>query len=41
MLENATFSLGNIALREKADADLNGYFNEVFNGLTGKAVTAN
>ncbi len=37
MNENVTFSLGNIALIEKADADLNGYFNKVFTGLEGKA----
>jgi len=37
MSENVTFSLGTIALIEKADALLNGYFKRVFNGLEGKA----
>jgi transposase len=37
MKENVTFSLGNIALIEKADEELNGYFQRVFDGVTGKA----
>jgi transposase len=37
MTENVTFSIGNIALIEKADDDLNGYFNKVFGGVAGKA----
>jgi hypothetical protein len=37
MKENVTFSLGNIALIEKADASLNGYFNQILNGVGGKS----
>ena len=37
MKENVTFSIGNIALIDKVDEELNGYFQRVFGGLTGKA----
>ena len=37
MKENVTFSIGNVALIEKADDELDGYFNKVFGGVTGKA----
>jgi transposase len=37
MKENVTFSIGNIALIEKADDELGGYFNKVFDGVAGKA----
>lgn len=37
MKGNVTFSLGNIALIEKADASLNGYFNRILEGVGGKA----
>lgn len=37
MTTNVTFSIGNIALIQKADEELNGYFQQVFNGVTGKA----
>ena len=37
MKENVTFSLGNIALIEKADASLNGYFDRILEGVGGKA----
>ena len=37
MKENVTFSIGNSALIDKADEELNGYFQRVFGGLTGKA----
>jgi len=37
MNENVTFSIGNIALIEKADATLSGYFKKVFAEVAGKA----
>jgi transposase len=37
MTENVTFGLGSIALIDKADDSLNGYFREVLNGVGGKA----
>jgi len=37
MKENVTFGLGSIALIDKADDSLNGYFREVLNGIGGKA----
>jgi len=37
MKKNVTFSIGNLALIEKVDGDLNGYFESVFGGISGKA----
>jgi len=37
MKENVTFSLGNIALIDKSDEELNGYFQRLFNDIMGKA----
>jgi transposase len=37
MTENVTFGIGNIALIDKADAELKGYFKKVFKGLSGRA----
>jgi len=37
MKENVTFSIGNVALIDKVDEELNGYFHRIFNGLAGKA----
>ena len=37
MKENVTFSLGNIALIDKADEELNGYFQRICSDVIGKA----
>ena len=37
MNANVTFGLGNIALIEKADDEMGGYFEKVFEGIGGKA----
>ncbi|MBD3408497.1 MAG: hypothetical protein GF411_20405, partial [Candidatus Lokiarchaeota archaeon] len=37
MKENVTFGLGNLALIDKADASLDGYFEELLDGIGGKA----
>ncbi len=37
MRTNVTFSMGNIALIDKADTILDGYFKKVFKGLSGRA----
>lgn len=37
MQENVTFSLGTIALIDKADCSLSGYFKTLLDGLGGKA----
>ncbi len=37
MKENVTFSIGNIAVIDKVDEELNGYFQRVFDGVAGKA----
>jgi len=37
MKKNVTFSIGNLALIEKVDGDLNGYFDRVFSGICSKA----
>jgi len=37
MKANVTFSIGNVALIEKADAELNGYFDRVLGGIVRKA----
>ena len=37
MKQNVTFSIGNLALVEKVDAELGGYLNRVFGGVGGKA----
>lgn len=37
MKDNVTFGLGSIALIDKSDDSLNGYFNQILDGIGGKA----